>query len=861
MHFAAVTGLFFLSGMTGLVFQVLWMRELRLLFGQTAHAAAATLTAFFLGLALGGHWVGRYAARARRPFRVYAALEAGVAGAALLTLPVLTLYHAIYPFLYASFGGWPVCFTLMKLVLALLALVPPAFCMGGTLPMLAEHAVAGRRTLGKAATGLYAVNTLGAAAGAYLAGFHLPLVLGFSRAYALNVGVVVGVAGLAFLLSRGQGRPAPPVVRPVVGGRPEPGNTAGAPAGSGSGAKGPLGRGTVRILAGVSGFVTLGMEVLWTRMFAQVLHNSVYTFALILVLFLMSLALGGLVARGLIRYRWPPAGVLVVLMAMAGLAVGVSPFVFHAMTDGMGYLGGGEGWAGYLVRVFGIGLAVIGLPCVLLGIIFPYLFDVAGGERGGPGRTVGDLVAVNTVGGVLGSWMVGFVLLDALGLWGSLQLLGAVYGLAALLLADRVPRGRVPLRVAAAVVVLLMVSLLNPARLALVRVDPVGRDEALVAVYEGSAGVVAVVKRGEALKIKMNNHYTLGGTGAMAFEKRQSHLPLLLHPRPRRVCYIGMGTGITAGAALDHPVERVVVTELAPEAVRAARAHFGPYVNGLFEDPRVEVRVEDGRNHLLGTRDRYDLIVADLFIPWRAGVGGLYSREHYEAARRRLAEGGLYAQWLPMYQLSRGEFGIIARSMLEVFPSVTMWRGDFLNDEPIVMLLGARGGEPMDPEALRRRWRAAERAVGQASLAESAEGASEAAGGAQGGAGRTTGAWGALLLHYTGNLSAAAERFAADPVNTDDRPLIDFHAPIIQRRVRAGRAKRLTGRAYLGLLESMAEAVLPEVDPFLARVPDAERRFVRAGLELHRARVFRAAGDRKAYWQAMMRFRRAARGR
>ena len=143
------------------------------------------------------------------------------------------------------------------------------------------------------------------------------------------------------------------------------------------------------------------------------------------------------------------------------------------------------------------------------------------------------------------------------------------------------------------------------------------------------------------------------------------------------------GAGITAGAALKHDVERVTVAEILEDAITAAREYFNPYVYGLFDDPRARVLATDGRNHLLGSTDRYDVIVADLFIPWQAGTGSLYSREHFETARARLAEGGLFAQWLPLYQTSKEEFAVVARTMLEVFPLVTLWRGDFLSDRSI----------------------------------------------------------------------------------------------------------------------------------------------------------------------------------
>ena len=168
----------------------------------------------------------------------------------------------------------------------------------------------------------------------------------------------------------------------------------------------------------------------------------------------------------------------------------------------------------------------------------------------------------------------------------------------------------------------------------------------------------------------MNNFYTLGGTGSIEHEQNQALLPLMTHPQPSKVFMLGLGTGITAGTALRHPVERLVVCEITPDVITAAAAYFEAPAGGLFSDPRAAVRACDARNHLLGTSARYDVIIADLFIPWRAGVGNLYSREHFRAARERLTGGGIFVQWFPLYQVSRREFDVVARTMLDVFEQV-----------------------------------------------------------------------------------------------------------------------------------------------------------------------------------------------
>lgn len=807
LHRVATIALFFASGFTGLVYEVLWMKELGLLFGSTTLAAATTLTAFFLGLAAGGYVWGRYAARVPRPLRTYGVLEGCVAVSALLYFFLLHAYHALYAPLFQFFGPRHTVFVVVKFVLAMGVLFPPAFFMGGTLPVMSQHLVRHPETLGRTTSALYAVNTFGAALGVYTAGFHLPPLLGFTKAYLLAIGLTGTIALVAWFL--GQELSIPSSVTPQVcpnGPTSEP----------------PLAPRAIRLLACLSGFVTLGLEVLWTRMFAQVLQNSVYTFTVILVTFLVSLALGAGLAHVLSRRRTPPLLVLGVLLMLSAFLVGLSPFVFTWLTNGLGYVGAREDWGAYLVRVFWAAGVVMGVPGVFLGSVLPYLLRLSQPLVTSTGRTVGNLVAVNTMGAVAGSLCAGFVFLDLFGLWASIRLMAALYFIVALLMAPAFATHRILYRVVPACGLLLLLSVLDPSHLPRVRVQPL--KESLLQVWEGSAATVAVIKREKALKLKVNNFYAVGGTGALKLEQRQADVPLMIHPQPRAVFFLGMGTGITAGAALQHPVERVVVCELIPEVVVAARTYFKPYVNGLFDEARVTVVVEDGRNYLRGTTESFDVVIADLFLPWRVGVGGLYTREHFTAVRARLRAGGLFAQWLPLYQMSRDEFGIIARTMLEVFPLVTLWRGDFFAKRPIVMLVGHADDTPFEPHPLFR--------VDDIPF----------------------------TAQYAGNLTAARHLLTNYPLNTDDRPLIEYRAPITHRRQKANVASWFVGDELIDFMDALLQAVPPERDAYLQKLPEREFTFVRAGLILHRAGVLKEAGHKAAAEEAFALYKRAVAG-
>jgi spermidine synthase len=797
---ATLGGLFVLSGAAALIYQVLWLKQLGTLFGNSAQAAAATLAIFFLGLSLGSRALGRRAGNSPNPLRAYAFLEVGIAAAALLYFPLFDLYAGLYPRLAQLLGAPSIAFTAAKLLLAGVMLFPSAFLMGGTLPYMIEHMVRRRDQLGSRFSWLYGCNTVGGAAGAFAAAFVLPQALGFTRAFAVPLLLNLAVAAVAAALSR-ESRGAS---RPTAASDAAPGRTD-----------------TLLVaVAFFSGAATLGLEVLWTRMFAQVLHNSVYSFATILVVFLVALALGAALANRLCRLSTAPALVLPWLLLGAGMAAGLSPFVFHAATGGLTYVAPAAGWWEYVATVFATAGGVLLLPGVAIGSVFPYLARVAAADgTGGPGVTAGRLVSWNTVGSILGSLAAGFVLIEILGLYASMSAIAFAYLLLALLLAP--PSDRT-LRLALAGAIAVSAIVLNPSRLPLVRMM---HDEEFVReTWETGQGIVAVTQAGPTRLLKVDSHYSLGGTSARTYEEAQADIPLILHPDPKRVFFLGMGTGITAGAALRHRVDSLTVCELLPAVVTAAKRHFSPYVNGLFEDPRAKIVVEDGRQYLLVTEERYDVIIADLFVPWQAGAGSLYTREHFEVVRSRLRSGGLFAQWLPLYQLSARDAQVIMRTMLEVFPEVTVWRGDFMPNQPIIALIGQESGARLDPEAVTANFR---HRRGTSELSREL-------------------AVAFTSLFYVGNLGASRELVAGLPLNTDDDPFIEYEAPVAQREQAEAAQSGFVSFELAEFQDKLARRVPPASDPFLAGLSAAEREFALAGADLFHAVLRKGAGDADA---------------
>jgi spermidine synthase len=416
---------------------------------------------------------------------------------------------------------------------------------------------------------------------------------------------------------------------------------------------------------------------------------------------------------------------------------------------------------------------------------------------------------------VVGSVGASLVLLEYAGLWPSFAVVAAAYLAVALWVAPS-PRWRVGVAGAGAAVAA-AVFLTSASPLALPRVA-LRSGERLVALAEGAHGLVSVVDRRGELLLKVDNHYSLAGTGNPVNEERAGHLALVLHPEPKRVLFVGSATGATAAAAVVHPVESIVLVEIVPEVMALAPAHFGPTTRGVHLDPRTRRVVEDGRNHLRAAPERYDVIVTDLFVPGRPGVGSMYAREHFRAVREHLGPGGVFCQWLPLYQLGREEFALVAATFLEVFPEATLWRGDFFGARPRAALIGING-EPPDPATVGARLR------------------DLAAGGVED---RWVTDPRAFWMLYVGPLAGLAPGLDGLAPNTDDRPRFEFLA---------GRLGMPQRRAFLrdGWLELSAavRSSSGDDDPFRGApgsAPEAGQAFARAALLVARGRPDLARG-------------------
>lgn len=636
---AIAASCFVLSGAAGLMYEVCWIRKSSLAFGSTLHATSTVLAVFFLGLALGSWTFGRVATRARRPLRLYGFLEALLGVLAALTLPAFGLAEEWYGRAFRALGDAPSLRLLVRFSLVAGVLLPPAFLMGGTLPLFCRQFVDRAGRIGAEVGRLYALNTAGAAAGCALAGFVLIPALGV-------VGTVV--SGAALSVAAG--------LVAAVWRWPDP-----APAGDAAAAPGnPRARGAVAVavfaVLFLGGFAALGLEVLWTRFLALVIRQTVTTYTLALSVVLAGIVLGSLLAGRLADRFGARATVLGALQAGAGLVT------LALMLQSPDF------WRGFGSEL-GVAFALLLPPAVLSGAAFPFAVRMIAEDPAAAPRIAGRLTAVNTVGGIAGSLAAGFVLVPALGTQGALLALtaaGVVAAAVAWLAVDgtRPPPGRIVLAALAGLVWLLVPRVLGTRLPA----DFLASPSELVAWREGLQSNLAVVRRGGHRVLEIDRWWQ--GQDSRTHQVVAAHLPMLLHPDPRRVLVVGAGAGQTPGRVLLHDPERLDVVDIEPAVYDLIRSAFG---SSWMDDPRVRLIRDDGRDlvtHGTGTYDVVSLEVGQIFRP---GVGSFYTREFYGRLRKRLSPRGVVSQFVPLPFLTPSTFQRVLATFRASFPACALW--------------------------------------------------------------------------------------------------------------------------------------------------------------------------------------------
>lgn len=643
--------LFFLSGAAGLGYEILWTRMFAVGLGHEIVSMLAVISAFFSGIALGAWIFDRPVSRSATPGHWYAGFELAIA---LWALCLALLIPEVTPRVSALIGLEPTPLRHWSLAffIPFIMLLPATAAMGGTLP--AMDRLFSQPLRDRSVAALYSANTFGAMAGTLAVPFFLLPALGTASSALLLAAANILGAGGVLLLGHGPDAPAVSVAKVDRSDR------------------------RLYLILFSTGLLGIGFEIAMVRVLNQLLENTVYSFAVLLAVYLFGTAAGAALYQryGRTRSLAPPLAFLLhgtalaclVSMVLLGAAGEIIAFVRQTF---------GPGFGASILAELTLALTVFFLPTVAMGATFSHLAQHLRKSDGGVGRALG----LNTLGGACAPPVLGLWLIPTAGMKSALLLVAAGY---LLLMPAFCLRCR-PMTVAAAVLGTLI--FLHPADQ---RFITLSADENVLFHREGVMASVAVVadRKGEA-HLRVDNRFQMGGTTSVYSDRRQALLPLLLHQKPESALFLGLGTGITFAAAADYPGLQADGVELIPEVIEAMPT-FAKANSDLVTAKNLRVIAADARRYVATTPNKYDVVIADLFHPARDGAASLYTVEHFAAVRNLLQPDGLFCQWLPLYQMDLDTLRMIMKTFLEVFPEGQAYLAHYSLEDPIIGLVGAK---------------------------------------------------------------------------------------------------------------------------------------------------------------------------
>ncbi|MEE4111530.1 MAG: hypothetical protein V2I40_01865 [Desulfobacteraceae bacterium] len=701
---------------------MVWTRMLAVALGHEITAVLAVVAAFFCGMALGAWLLDSTVSRSARPGRWYAFLELSIGLWAFILIFLLPWANNLAPMLTginpSAVRHWAVAF-----LLPFFLLLPATFAMGATLPAM-ERLLARLQRNGWSVGGLYAANTFGAVAGTMLSSFVIAPAIGF-RATTGILAMVNILCAIATRYGAAKGESERPPIQ----------------AKQGAG----MAQQRLLIILAATGLLGIGYEVLAIRVVSQVLENTIFSFASLLAVYLLGTASGAAI------YQWVAPRhkfemVLTFLLEATAFFCGIGIIVLsQAESIFLGlreWVGGGV--FGAMIGEIGLAGVVFFLPTLGMGATFSHLAQGARRRNGGVGRAL----CVNTLGASAAPLVFGVVILPHLGPKWALMLIALGY---LVLIPTRQWRHWMP-----ALVPLLLVGILwfHADNFHVVKLPAGSR---VAAHRDGVMAAVTVVEDSRKdYYLKVNNKFMMGGTASVFSDGRQGHIPLLLHPHPKRALFLGLGTGATFAASADHPKLVADGVELVPEIVEML-PYFEKATGKLDLNDRLHLHIADARRFVKTSRETYDVIVADLFHPARDGAGFLYTVEHYDAIRALLATDGLFCQWLPLYQMDLDVLRTITRTFLHSFPHGVGFMATYSLKTPIIGLIASRKPLSFPTDYLKNRLAndPLEMKLQQYRLHD--------------------------IFSIFGGFMAGTEDLAnfagSGPLNTDDRPLVVFQAP------------------------------------------------------------------------------------
>jgi spermidine synthase len=683
------------SGLAGLVYEVTWTRLLTLYIGHTTAAASAVVAAFLGGLAIGAAAGGRIASNLtpRKCLQAYVGLEVAVVVCALLLPVELQLLRPVLSGAYQDGNG--AVFPLVRVLSCIVMVMIPALALGATFPMAVRwFARSSDRPAAESST-LYFVNTIGAAAGSMLAGFVLIPAIGMrATSYVAMAGTLLAAVCVLGVLRSSHG-----VGEPFDSGLTR---DARKPIAQGGNARASVPPWIAIAVLGVSGFAALVHEIAWTRILSLILGPTTYAFAATLAAVIAGVAIGSGAGAWLVSRKGSNASSLLVFaLSLAAVTAGWTYSIAGTRIPMMvaRYVADFADFDQLLLRGVLLTMGLILPTSACLGAAFPLALALADDRTKPAAGRFGAVYAVNTLGSVTGSLAAGFLFIPVFGVQATLWIASGslIACVLVLVLRGGLTRGSMIGGLATAAVAAVLVVTSPPwdrellASGAYMYAPYVPKDLDLetqlkagemLFYEEGAAATVSVKKLTGTTTLAVDGKTDASNRGDMLTQKLIAHLPLLLHDNPKDVFIIGLGSGMTAGAALTHPIDRADVIEISPEVVKAS-AFFKTENLDALANPRTNLIVGDGRSHLSLSDRRYDVIVSEPSNPWIAGVSSLFTREFFASARERLKPGGIFCQWANAYNISEPDLKSILATFLTVFPRGTVW---LVGDDDVLLV-------------------------------------------------------------------------------------------------------------------------------------------------------------------------------
>lgn len=657
-----IHGVVVLSGLAGLGYQMVWSRMLAVSLGHEIPAVFAVIAAFFVGLAIGSLLINHRISRAKYPARWYCVIELIIAVWSLLLIWLIPLFNSSVPVLIgtepAFLWQWGVTFAATMVLL-----LPATLAMGATLPAL-ERFIISRFKEPQVLPSLYAWNTLGAVVGTLLTTFVLIRYWGITSTLVVLAACNFLCAGVVLLYSRTVNSAG------IYGDSPKPKLNS-----------------YLAFLLFACGLFGIGFEVIMVRLLSQILENTVYTYAALLAVYLLATVFGASLYRRwqtlILGLRWQRIlQYLIVGVFSAGLLsvvlLQVSSSIYQWLWLSLGY-----NLTAAVLGEIAVAATVFLLPGICMGALFCHLACIAAPRMG-----FGRVLFINTLGAALAPLLWGVVLLPMVGAKYTIIFLLAGY------LGLLFPVFNRERRILLACSIVLLGFAFLPLNYRFINL---GSKDSLLFYRDGIMAAISVIEESNGARhLKVNNHFTMGGTASRLSDHRQSHIPLLLHGAPQRVLYLGLGSGVTFEAAQYYPGAEVVGVDLVPEVLSSLSYFIDPPASPAWgKTPRL--LAADARRFVLADTERYDVIIGEIFHPSRDGAGSLYTREHFTAVKDRLDENGLFCQWLPLFQLDLNNLKTIVRTFLDVFPGAQLYLGHLSLTQPILCLLG--GDRPVRPKS------------------------------------------------------------------------------------------------------------------------------------------------------------------